>query len=201
MPDSNKSFDSDTASTSLVLRLRLSDQAAWSRLMDIYAPLVYRWGRRSGLQPADAEDVVGEVFADVARSVGGFQADGRPQSFRRWLRTITSRRISKNVQKRDSLPGASGGTTANVRMQEIPKEASHELKLEVRDEAEWVRQRALRLLETEYEPSHWDVFRRVCLDGEAPKDVAESAEMTVWAVYKIQARILHRLRTELDEPY
>ena len=36
-------------------------------------------------------------------------------------------------------------------------------------------------------------------DQDAPADVAKAAGMTVWAVYKARSRVLHRLRTELDE--
>jgi len=191
--------DSFTASTSLVRRVKSQDQEAWRRLAWIYGPLVYRWARKSGLQAADAEDIVGEVFADVVRAVGRFQHDGRPHSFRRWLRTLTANNVLKHLQKASSRPGASGGTTASLRVRDLLVEDSHEQKLETQDEIEWVQQRAMRILQDDYKPPYWEVFRRVTLEGEAPATVARSEGMSVWAVYKVQSRILHRLRVELDE--
>jgi RNA polymerase sigma-70 factor (ECF subfamily) len=188
-----------TASTSLVRRVKSQDKEAWRRLARIYGPLVYRWARKSGLQAADAEDVVGEVFARVVKAVERFEHDGRPHSFRRWLRTLASRSVLTSLQKRSSQPVGSGGTTAALRVRSLVEEDSHERHLETQDEIKWVRQRAMKIIQEDYKPSYWEVFRRVSLEGEAPADVARSEGLSVWAVYKVQSRILHRLRAELDE--
>ena len=67
------------------------------------------------------------------------------------------------------------------------------------DEIDWVRQRAMRLIEREFTPVTWRVFQRVVLDNEPPAKVAQDEGMTVWAVYKVKARVLQRLRAELGE--
>lgn len=55
---------------SLIVRLRdAADVAAWDEFVAIYGPLVYRLALRQGLQAADADDVVQQVFAAVAQSV------------------------------------------------------------------------------------------------------------------------------------
>ena len=55
---------------SLILRLRdAADVAAWDEFMAIYGPLVYRLALRQGLQTADADDVVQQVFTAIAQSV------------------------------------------------------------------------------------------------------------------------------------
>src|SRR5688572_8669122 len=77
------------------LIVRLPDQAdarAWDEFADVYAPLVYRLARRHGLQPADADDLVQEVFSSVARSVEAWLARDSRGPFRAWLL-----RIAKNV--------------------------------------------------------------------------------------------------------
>ncbi len=58
---------------SLLVRLRDPlDAEAWRTFVGLYAPLVYRYGRRRALQDADAADltqeVMGEVCATSARS-------------------------------------------------------------------------------------------------------------------------------------
>ena len=49
-----------TANTSLLVRAGNDEQAAWDRLVKLYAPLVYSWCRAAGLQPADVADVAQE---------------------------------------------------------------------------------------------------------------------------------------------
>lgn len=188
-----------TASTSLVRRVKSQDQDAWRRLVRIYGPLVYRWARKTGLQAADAEDIVGEVFADLVRDVGRFQKDGEPHSFRRWLHTITSRKLLKHLHKASSRPAPRGGTTAHFGLQGVAAQADAGENPEMQEEIDWVRQHAMKILQGDHKPEHWQVFRRVVLEGHTPAEVAKAIGMTVWAVYKVRSRVLHRLRTELDE--
>src|SRR5437868_6432315 len=48
---------------SLLLRLRdARDGVAWSEFVEVYAPLVYGYARKQGLQDADAADVTQEVL-------------------------------------------------------------------------------------------------------------------------------------------
>lgn len=115
--DSADRSGSITASTSLVRRVKSQDQDAWRRLVNIYGWSIYRWARRSGLQVADAEDVVGEVFAEVVRGIERFQHDGRPHSFRRWLRTLSAIHVRKNLQNKGVQSAASGGTTVSLRVE------------------------------------------------------------------------------------
>ena len=56
-------------STSLLRRASSGEGEAWQRLVSLYAPVVYRWCRQWGLQPADAENVGQEVFVRVFRKL------------------------------------------------------------------------------------------------------------------------------------
>ena len=79
----------NTTSFSLLERLRQpSDSAAWDRFVELYTPLLFYWGRRAGLQSADAADLVQDVFEVLLRKLPEFQYD-RQKSFRSWLRTVT----------------------------------------------------------------------------------------------------------------
>ena len=62
----------DPASTrpSLLARIRDSrDRQAWAEFVEIYAPLVYGYAQKRGLQDADAADLTQEVLRAVAGSV------------------------------------------------------------------------------------------------------------------------------------
>ena len=53
---------------SLLLRIRDSqDREAWQEFVSIYRPLIYRVGRRHGLQDADAQNLAQEVLQKVER--------------------------------------------------------------------------------------------------------------------------------------
>ena len=53
---------------SLLVRIRNGrDQEAWQQFVQLYAPVVYGFARKRGLQDADAAD----VMQDVLRSVAG----------------------------------------------------------------------------------------------------------------------------------
>ncbi len=55
---------------SLIARLpNHADSAAWNEFVELYEPLIYGIGRRHGLQPADAGDLVQEVLASVASAI------------------------------------------------------------------------------------------------------------------------------------
>src|SRR5438105_11562758 len=79
---------STETSLGLLERARTDDAAAWGRLVALYAPLVFHWCRRWGLQEEDAADVFQEVFRSVASHLGGFRKERAGDTFRGWLRTI-----------------------------------------------------------------------------------------------------------------
>ena len=67
----------------LLERLRRPEEPeAWERFFALYAPLIYSWGRRAGLQDADAADLVQDVLVALVRALPTFTYD-RHKSFRR----------------------------------------------------------------------------------------------------------------------
>src|ERR1700732_2246043 len=80
---------------SLLVRLRdPQDEAAWANFVDLYAPLVYGYARKQGLQDADAADLSQDVLAAVAGSIGRLEYDPKRGAFRNWLFTVVRRKIS-----------------------------------------------------------------------------------------------------------
>src|SRR5215472_3471826 len=75
---------------SLLLRIRdAGDRLAWEQFVSLYAPMIYRFVRRRGLQDADAADVTQEVLRVVAAKAGRLEYDPTRGSFRAWLFTVT----------------------------------------------------------------------------------------------------------------
>ena len=114
-------IDSVSTRASLLLRIRDSrDTLAWIEFAGIYGPLVYAFGRKHGLQDADAADLTQEVFRAVARAVGQFQYDTDRGGFRRWLFTVTRNELRDAVARAKRSPAGSGDTGVRQRIEQQP---------------------------------------------------------------------------------
>src|SRR5438477_10862683 len=79
---------------SLLVRLRdLQDRQAWGQFVDVYAPLIYGYVRKRGLQDADAADLTQACLRQVAARVGSLEYDPRRGTFRGWLFTIVRNKL------------------------------------------------------------------------------------------------------------
>jgi len=75
--------DAPLTRPSLLVRIKdLADRQAWERFVELYAPLVYGFARKRGLQEADASDLTQEVLRAVVPAAGRPDrcAAPRPQS-------------------------------------------------------------------------------------------------------------------------
>src|SRR5262249_1662625 len=110
-------------SSSLLLGLRRQAPEAWRRLLVLYAPVVARWARRAGLQPADVDDLLQDVFRTVAQNVSGFRRDRGSGSFHAWLATIARTRLCDRIRRQEREPPAVGGSDFQQRLAQQPAPA------------------------------------------------------------------------------
>ena len=75
--------------TSLLEAAREGSEAAWQELYNGLAPVVLGYLRANAAP--DPEDVLSEVFLQVARDIAGF--DGEERGFRSWVFTIAHHRL------------------------------------------------------------------------------------------------------------
>jgi RNA polymerase sigma factor (sigma-70 family) len=75
--------------TSLLEAAREGNEAAWQDLYNSLAPAILGYLRANGAP--DPEDVLGEVFLQVARDIARF--DGEEPGFRSWVFTIAHHRL------------------------------------------------------------------------------------------------------------
>src|SRR5271155_3369519 len=79
---------------SLLIRLRdHQDHQAWAQFVEVYAPFIYGYLRKRGLQDADAADLTQTCLRQVATHVGRLEHDPRRGTFRGWLFTIVRNRL------------------------------------------------------------------------------------------------------------
>jgi RNA polymerase sigma-70 factor (ECF subfamily) len=179
-----------------LLRIRdPRDVESWREFVTTYGPLIYRFGRRYGLQDADASDVMQDVLAQVAHAVRSFEYQPELGRFRDWLGTVTRHRLLRVRQCHDRNPAVpSGGESAILERVAAPGQ-----------DAEWtaefnahVLQVALERARPHFEDQTWRAFERAWLDDCPAPAVATELGLGVDAVYVAKSRVLKRLRHEVE---
>jgi RNA polymerase sigma-70 factor (ECF subfamily) len=176
---------------SLLERLRSpGDAQAWRRWLDLYTPLIRGWLGRHGLQPADVDDVSQQILAVVVRDLPEFHHNGRPGAFRSWLRALTVNRLREHwrAQRR-----ADGGEALLDQLADPASDLSRQWDAE---HDLYVVRHLLELLEPEFTPRTWALFRRSVLDGLSAEAVAAEQQATPNAVWIAKSRVMARLRQE-----
>jgi RNA polymerase sigma-70 factor (ECF subfamily) len=84
----------------LLRRARVGDDDAWSQIYRWLAPEVLGFLTGTGLD--DSEDILGDVFLEVARRIADFEGDQR--GFRAWVFTIARSRRIDVLRKRARNP-------------------------------------------------------------------------------------------------
>jgi RNA polymerase sigma-70 factor, ECF subfamily len=181
-----------STSASLLDQLRRTpNDDAWARLVRLYAPLLYHWAARLGLQANDCADMVQDVFVAVLRGLPHFEQrqDG---GFRAWLRTIA---VNKwRDRQRKQVPVAL--TPEDSR---FDAQTAHHPALEF-EEAEYrayLVQQAAKLIQAEFHPGTWKAFWATTVEGRPVAEVAAELNLSPNAIYVGRSRILQRLRIEL----
>jgi RNA polymerase sigma-70 factor (ECF subfamily) len=181
---------------SLLERARTKDQQAWSRLADLYRPMVLFWCRRAHCPAGDVEDVTQEIFASVATGLPGFRHDRPGDSFRGWLRGITRNQVLLYFRRNHGRPLPVGGSDAQGRLQDLPDPLPDCEEDEAQEVSEFYR-RAVEQVRGEFEPHTWQIFWRTVIEGRPPAGLAEELGITPAAVRQAKSRVLRRLKQEM----
>ncbi len=181
---------------SLLVRIRdPRDAASWQAFVDLYAPLVYRYCRRRGLQDADAADVGQEVLLQVAQSIRTFEYRPERGRFRDWLGAVARSKVERWRRQRDRQAQGAGGADSEDALSAVAAPEA---------DTEWtaafnahVLQAALERCRPHFEPTTWRAFEREWVDQRPAPEVARELGVSVAAVYVAKSRVLKRLREEV----
>jgi RNA polymerase sigma-70 factor (ECF subfamily) len=182
-------------SLSLLDRVRANDADAWNRFVRLYSPLVYCWAKKCGLPNQDAADVLQEVFGAVARNIARFRASPTG-SFRGWLWAITRNKVRDHFRVSEVTPV--GGSEMQQRIREIPEEEPESWSREGDCSRVGLVNRAAELIRDDFEPHTWQAFWRLTVENHTAREIAADLGMTPDAVYQAKARVLRRLKEELE---
>lgn len=186
--------NSQQTRTSLLLRLRdMHDQPAWDQFVGLYAPLVYAFARRRGLQDADAADIAQDVLTSVAQQMRQWQYAPERGSFRGWLFTIARNRLknwfASSARRTDGAGGDDNLEIMNSRPEHEPAAADWDA-----DYARHVFHWAAAIVRGQVEEQTWQAFEMTAVDGRSGADVAATLGMTVGSIYLARSRVMSRLR-------
>ncbi len=179
---------------SLLVRLRdARDADAWAHFVQLYAPLVYGYARKQGLQDADAADFCQDVLRIVAGAIGKLEYDPERGAFRNWLFTIVRRKLI-NWRAAQRIRVTASGDEETQRLIEQMPAADGDVD---QWETEWQRSVfawACEQVRRDVAEKSWLAFWKTAVDGLPGKQVASELGLSVAAVYIARSRILARLK-------
>jgi RNA polymerase sigma-70 factor (ECF subfamily) len=172
------------------------DAKAWETFANAYAPLVYGFCRRRGLQEADADDVTQEVFARLSRTIRGFQYEPARGRFRDWLGTVVHNEICRFMTRGRRHTGRGGAEEDAELEQPAPNAVGPEWEEHFHAH---ILATALDQIRSQFEPATWQAFELAWLRDRSSSDVAAELRINVAAVYVAKSRVLKRLREKILE--
>ena len=190
--------DAPTTRPSLLLRMRdTRDHEAWHTFVELYAPLVFRFARKRGLQDADAADLTQDVLRSVADAMKNGKYDPARGSFRGWLHTVTRNAVYRFLRDGQRQPRGSGDTQQQIFLEQIPVPNEQE---------EWEYEFQKRLfawacdeVRGEFQENTWQAFWQTAVDGRSVNQVTEILGMSTGSIYVAKSRILTRIKKRIEQ--
>lgn len=188
----------NSTSQSLLIRLRESpgkslDQTAWREFVELYTPLIFGWSRKTGLNSADASDLVQDVVTIVFQKLPGFAHQQQIGSFRGWLKTVTLNRYRETIRKKSAQQIFA---THSV-LEQFQSVENAESTWDI-DYARLLIQRAMLSMKPDFAESTWEALGLVVGRQMSVDAAAEVTGVSLWTIYSAKSRLLKRLRNELE---
>ncbi len=184
---------------SLLIRLGdKQDTVAWAQFVEVYAPLVYGFARKHGMQDADAADLTQEVMRAVAGAISRLEYDPRRGTFRSWLFTVVRNKFRNYLSNKTRKQMTSGGSSVQElleaqpdRVDALEEQWDHEYDQRV---FSW----AVDRVKGSFTEKTWQAFWQVSVEGKNARDVAANVGISVGAVYIAKSRVLARLKEQIQ---
>ena len=191
--------DSPGTRASLLVRIRdAGDKDAWRQFVALYAPLIHGLARGRGLQDADAADLTQEVLRAVALAAPVLVYDPARGSFRGWLYTVTCNKVRDFLDSRANRERGSGDSQTHQLLVEKQAKDDEADRWE-RDYQRHVFALAADQVRASFEPSTWQAFWLIAVEGKTGADTAKTLNMSVGAAYVAKSRVLARLKKHVQQ--
>ena len=192
--------DGQKTRASLLLRIRDSDDSlAWTQFAEIYAPLIYRFAKKNGLQDADASDLAQEALGAVAKTIGSFEYDPKVGRFRSWLFTVARNKLNTQLLKQSRQPRGSGDTRMQQFLAGYAQDGSELERIWDEEYEQRLFHWAADKIREQFSESTWQAFWQTGVENRPAGDVAEGLSLSVGAVYIAKSRVLARLKEVIEQ--
>jgi RNA polymerase sigma-70 factor (ECF subfamily) len=179
---------------SLLVRLQDADDiVAWEEFSEIYGPVIYRVALSKGLQPADADDLVQEVFLAVSLSLSKWLARDDRGSFRAWLLRIARNEAIDRLRQRARRDLGCGGSSAEQLLAELPARNEFSDSLDLEYERALFRSAAQRI-QQEVAEQVWQAFWLTTVEGISISDAAAQLKTGIGNIYVARSRVMARIK-------
>jgi RNA polymerase sigma factor (sigma-70 family) len=182
---------------SLLVRLRdPQDQDAWQAFLNLYAPLIYGFGRKSGLQDADAADLTQIVLQEVSTGIGRLVYDSEKGTFRGWLFGVARNQLGKWRRAQRQPQGT--GDTENLQQlaaHPAPDETAEWWEMEYKRRCFLVAAQRVRPRVNE---DSWHAFWQTAVEGRVASAVADELKLKLGALYTAKSRVLALIKKEIQ---
>lgn len=186
--------DATTRSSVLKAVTDTGNAAAWARFFDLYAGFVFAVARSKGLSAEDADDVVQNVFADLARKLPTFEYDRRKGRFRSYLLELVNWRIVDRLKagkRKVELEAAYYDEQKKTAAADAAAVAEREWQTAALNEA-------LRRLQAEVDENHFAAFVESTVEGVDTETVVKLHGISRDNLYQIRARLTAKLKPLVD---
>jgi RNA polymerase sigma factor (sigma-70 family) len=191
--------ESPATRASLLVRLRdTSDGEAWQEFVHLYAPVIYAFARKRGLQDADAADLMQEVLRSVSSAVPRLEYDPVRGTFRGWLFTVTRNKVFNFLESSGRRVQGSGDSRVQQRLEQHADAAGDQSGDWEADYQRALAAQAMERVKGEFQTATWEAFRQTALEGRTPAQAAARVGLSVGAVYVAKSRVIARLREEIQ---
>ena len=183
---------------SLIVRLAGErDQLAWTEFVSAYEPFLGRLLVRQGVTERHLADVSQQVLLAIAQSVEGWQDDGQPASFRRWLGRVARNVVIKFMTRERRQVGGQGGSEWLHALANVPDRAEEEALTEKYEYELFVW--AAEQVRAQFRPSSWQAFWATVVERRPVALVAEELGVTPGSIYMSRSRIMAGIREKVRE--
>jgi RNA polymerase sigma factor (sigma-70 family) len=201
--------DSRATRASLLERVKnWGDDESWQDFFNAYWRLIYRLAIRSGLNDAEAEEVVQETMLAIARNIRTFEYDPKKGSFRQWVIQMTQWRIQDYFRRkpmehppryeprRADADGAGLDETATAH--KIPDPNANPVASLENHWALALADVALERLKLRVNPLHYQIYDLHVLKGLTHQQVAKTLRVRRPQVYLVKSRLSRLLKQEIQ---
>lgn len=182
---------------SLILRLKGErNELAWAEFAAVYEPFLRGLVERQGIAERHVPDVSQQLLIAIARSVEGWQDDGKEASFRRWLHRVARNVAIKFMQRERRQVRGQGGSDFLRILEQTPDEPDDDNVREYEYELViW----AANQVRSEFREKSWRAFWATQVEGRSVVDIAAELAVTPGAIYMSRCRIMARIRAKIKE--